>query len=137
MVESGSQFSIKKGGPDYSFLIMRHLDRMSESLKTGLDVGEINTKQLLSYHNQILHLENLLTPILDQEYLDKRTEFEAKIPKISTTWSSDLNKQMEYLRAISKLLKLQIVKAYNRRIIKLPIKSTDFDRTMDEWEELF
>jgi len=132
----GEQFSIKKGGQDYSFLLLRHLDRMSESQKIGLDIGVVNTKQLIGYRNQISHMENILTPILDQEYKDKRDEFIRKIPRISNTWSSDLNLQIAYQEAISKILKLQIQKAYNKRIIKLPYKFEDM-KSLDDLEELF
>lgn len=135
MTYSG-EFSIKKGGQDYSFLVLRHLDRMSEGLASGLDVGHINTKKLVAYHNQVLHCENLLVPVLDEEYKRFRDRYVKAIPDVTTTWSNDLNLQIKYFAAVSKILKLQIQKAYNKQIIKLPYRFED-KKNLSDLEELF
>lgn len=131
------EFSIKKGGQDYSFLVLRHLDRMSEGLASGLEVGQINTKKLVAYHNQVLHNENLLVPILDNEYKHLRDKYVRAIPDVTTTWSNDLNLQIKYFASVSKILKLQIAKAYNRRVIKLPFKFEDSLKKLEDYEDLF
>ena len=118
-------FSISKEGVDYYYLIIRHIDRMSEGLRIGLDVGQVNTKILVGYYEQILHLEAILIPFLDEEYYEVKKHFENEIPAYSATWSGDIGRQIEYFKATQKIFKLLIVKAYNARILKLAVR-TDY-----------
>jgi len=63
---------------------------MSEGLKEGLEPGKVNTKTLVGYYEQILHLESLIFPFLDKQYEIKRKELEKKLPGYSKTWSGDI-----------------------------------------------
>ncbi len=115
-------FSVRQEGIDYFFLIVRHIDRMSDGLTAGLGVGEINTKPLIAYHQMILHFESLLTPFLtDKEFVKKREELEKKMPELSDTWSGDFSDQINYFRKISTLFQLLIIVAYNKGVLKIKI----------------
>ena len=115
-------FSVKQEGIDYFFLIVRHIDRMSDGLTAGLGVGEINTKPLLAYHQMILHFESLLTPFLtDQDFIKQREKIEKTLPEISGTWSGDMQEQIDYFKGISDLFQLLIIEAYNHGVLKIKI----------------
>ncbi len=115
-------FSARQEGIDYYFLIVRHIDRMSDGLTSGLDIGVINTKKLIAYHQMILHLESLLTPFLtDKEFLVEREKLEKKMPEVSGTWSGDMNEQIDYFKGISDLFQLLIIQAYNNGVLKIKI----------------
>ena len=123
-------FSVRQEGIDYFFLIVRHIDRMSDGLTSGLGVGEINTKPLIAYHQMILHFESLLTPFLtDKEFVEKREELEKKMPELSDTWSGDFNDQINYFRKISTLFQLLIIVAYNKGVLKIKITKEEKTET--------
>lgn len=118
-----SQYSTKQEGIDYYYLIVRHIDRMSEGLKEGLDVGTVNTKSLVCYYQQILHLESLLVPFLPwKEYKQKREKIERDLPGYSSTWSGDIEDQVKFFIEVSKLFRLLMVYAYNARVLKVKIR---------------
>lgn len=115
-------FSVRQEGIDYFFLIVRHIDRMSDGLTAGLEAGEVNTKPLIAYHQMILHLESLLTPFLtDPKFVKERKELEKKMPELSDTWSGDFADQINYFRQISNLFQLLIIVAYNTGVLKIKI----------------
>ena len=123
-------FSVKQEGIDYFFLIVRHIDRMSDGLTAGLGVGEINTKPLIAYHQMILHFESLLTPFLtDKEFVEKREELEKKMPELSDTWSGNFDDQINYFRKISTLFQLLIIVAYNKGVLKIKITKEEKTET--------
>lgn len=115
-------YSTSSEGIDYFFLIIRHLDRMSESIRAGLDVGVVNTQVLVGYYQQVMHLEALLVPFLHKDYYTKRNKFKKELPGYSKTWSGKISDQIQFFEATTKLLKLLIVKAYNARVLKVKIK---------------
>lgn len=114
-----TSYSTKQEGIDYYFLIVRHIDRMSEGLKEGLDVGKINTKTLVGYYQQVIHLESLLTPFLNIKYYKEKAKWSKKIPAYSQTWSSELKDQVGYFKAISNIFQLLIIWAYNNGVLKI------------------
>lgn len=114
-----TSYSTKQEGIDYYFLIVRHIDRMSEGLKEGLDVGKINTKTLVGYYQQVIHLESLLTPFLNKKYYEQKAKWSKKIPSYEQTWSSELKDQVEYFKSISNILQLLIIWAYNNGVLKI------------------
>lgn len=123
-------FSVRQEGIDYFFLIVRHIDRMSEGLTAGLDIGVINTKPLIAYHQMVLHFESLLTPFLtDKEFVEKRKELEKTMPELSDTWSGDFNDQINYFRKISTLFQLLIIVAYNKGVLKIKITKEEKTET--------
>ena len=115
-------FSVRQEGIDFFFLVVRHIDRMSDGLTAGLGVGEINTKPLVAYHQMILHLESLLTPFLtDEKFIEERKKLEKDMPEISGTWSGDMKDQIDYFKKISDLFQLLIIQAYNKGVLKIKI----------------
>lgn len=115
-------FSVKQEGIDYFFLIVRHIDRMSDGLTAGLGVGEINTKPLIAYHQMTLHFESLLIPFAtDPDYITARKKIESNMPDFSDTWSGDMADQINYFKKISDLFQLLILLAYNSNILKIKI----------------
>ena len=118
----GKDFSARQDGIDYYFLVVRHIDRMSDGLTSGLDVGVINTKKLIAYHQMILHLESLLIPFLtDKDFVKEREKLEKKMPEFSDTWSGELADQINYFKKISDLFQLLIIQAYNNGVLKIKI----------------
>lgn len=115
------KFTSKQEGIDYFFLIVRHIDRMSDGLTQGLNIGEINTKKLITYYQQILHFESLISPFLNEEYVEKRKKITNKFPGYASTWSA-LEDNIEFFESISKLFKLLIAYAYNNGVLKIKIK---------------
>lgn len=116
-----ADYSTRSEGIDYYYLIIRHVDRMSEGLKEGLDVGKVNTKTLVGYYQQVLHLESLLIPYLDEEYYEKRKVAEKKLPGYAKTWSGQISNQIEFFLAVSTLFRLLIVWAYKFRVLKIKV----------------
>jgi len=116
------EFRISDDGIDYYFLIIKHLDRMSERLIVGLEPGKINTSDLVGYYEQVLHFECLMIPFLDDNYYARRSELEKFLPAHSSTWSGSLDIQLKYFMAVCKLFKLLLAQAYNERVLKLKIK---------------
>ena len=115
-------FSVRQEGIDYFFLVVRHIDRMSDGLTAGLGVGEINTKPLIAYHQMILHFESLLIPFLtDKDFVEKRKKLEKEMPEFSDTWSGDMADQIKYFKGISNLFQLLIIQAYNKGVLKIKI----------------
>ncbi len=114
-------FSVRQEGIDYFFLIVRHIDRMSDGLTAGLGVGEINTKPLVAYHQMVLHLESLLVPFVDDEFEEARKKLEKDMPDFSDTWSGDIADQINYFKGTAKLFKLLIILAYNKGVLKIKI----------------
>ena len=115
-------FSVRQEGIDYFFLIVRHIDRMSDGLTAGLGVGEINTKPLIAYHQMVLHFESLLTPFLtDEEFKIERKKLEKKMPDYEKTWSGEIGDQIKYFEGISNLFQLLIIEAYNHGVLKIKI----------------
>ncbi len=114
-------FSVRQEGIDYFFLIVRHIDRMSDGLTAGLGVGEINTKPLIAYHQMVMHFESLLTPFINKEFKEAREKLEKDMPDFSDTWSGDLADQINYFKGVSKLFKLLIILAYNEGVLKIKI----------------
>lgn len=114
-----ASYSTKQEGIDYYFLIVRHIDRMSEGLKEGLDVGKINTRILVSYHQEVIHLESLLTPFLNKEYYKQKKKWSEKIPAVSQTWSSEIKDQIAYFKGISNIFQLLIIWAYKNGVLKI------------------
>ena len=114
-------FSVRQEGIDYFFLIVRHIDRMSDGLTAGLGVGEINTKPLVAYHQMVLHLESLLVPFVDDEFETERKKLEKDMPDFSDTWSGDIADQINYFKGTAKLFKLLIILAYNKGVLKIKI----------------
>lgn len=128
---SQTSFGIRQEGIDYFFLIMKHIDRMSEGLKEGLDVGKINTEKLISYYEQIMHLEGLLIPFLDEKFYQKRKELEMRLPGYSKTWSGKFEDQVTYFMKISDLFQLLVLQAYKTGVLKIKIRrSYNFDREL-------
>ncbi len=123
-------FSVRQEGIDYFFIIVRHLDRMSDGLTAGLDAGVQNTKSLIAYHQMILHFESLLQPFLtSNKFVEKREELEKKMPEVSDTWSGDFNEQINYFKQISKLFRLLIIMAYNEGVLKIKITKEEKTET--------
>ncbi len=114
-------FSVRQEGIDYFFLIVRHIDRMSDGLTAGLGVGEINTKPLIAYHQMVMHFDSLLTPFVDKEHIKAREKLDKDMPDFSDTWSGDMADQINYFKAVSKLFKLLIILAYNKGVLKIKI----------------
>ncbi len=89
-------FSVRQEGIDYFFLIVRHIDRMSDGLTAGLGVGEINTKPLIAYHQMVLHFESLLAPFETEEHKTAKEKIEKNMPDFSDTWSGDMADKNNY-----------------------------------------
>ncbi len=127
-------FSVRQEGIDYFFLIVRHIDRMSDGLTAGLGVGEINTKPLIAYHQMVLHFESLLTPFADEEFKKTREKLEKDMPDFSDTWSGDIKDQINYFKGVSKLFRLLIILAYNKGVLKIKItKEAKTETGLMEW----
>ena len=114
-------FSVRQEGIDYFFLIVRHIDRMSDGLTAGLGVGEINTKPLIAYHQMVLHFESLLAPFENKVFKTAKEKIEKDMPDFSDTWSGDMADQINYFKGVSKFFRLLIIHAYNEGVLKIKI----------------
>jgi len=113
------KYAIKTEGADYYSVIIAHLMDMGRALKEGLDVGHIGTKNLMAYHQMIIHYESLVTPFMTKEFYEKRAELEKRLPAVSKTWSGNIVNQMQYFNAISDLFQLLMIFSYNEGVLKL------------------
>jgi len=127
-------FSVKQEGIDYFFLIVRHIDRMSDSLTAGLGVGEIGTKPLVAYIQMVFHLESLLINFLDAQFYEEREKIIKKMPEVAATWS-EIEDQISYFLGVQELFQLLIVFAYKEGVLKLKLrKEESLDKTETESE---
>ena len=101
-------FSVRQEGIDYFFLIVRHIDRMSDSLRGGLGVGEIGTKPLVAYTQMVFHLESLLINFLDEEFYEEREKIIKSMPEVANTWEA-IESQISYFLGVQDLFQLLIV----------------------------
>jgi len=112
-------YQLSQQGIDYFFLIVKHVDRMSEGLKEGLEIGEINTGKLVGYYEQVIHYEGLLVPFLDKAFYHQKDSIVSELPGYSKTWSGKMEDQVSYFLAISKLFQLLMLQAYKKGVLKL------------------
>lgn len=116
---TGTDYSIEKRGIDYFYLLIKHLDRMSDGLRGGLDVGVINTDKLVAYYQQIMHFESLIVPFLDEKYYQDKKKWAEKIPGFQQTWSGEISDQIYYFQAISNIFQLLMMLAYMKGVLKI------------------
>ena len=117
-------FSVRQEGIDYFFLIVRHIDRMSDSLTGGLGVGEIGTKPLVAYIQMVFHLESLLINFLDKEFYKERDKIIKRMPPVANTWE-EIENQITYFLGVQDLFQLLIVYAYKKGVLKLKIQKEE------------
>ncbi len=117
-------FSVRQEGIDYFFLIVRHIDRMSDSLTGGLGVGEIGTKPLVAYTQMVFHLESLLINFLDEEFYEEREKIIKSMPEVANTWEA-IESQISYFLGVQDLFQLLIVFAYKKGVLKLKIQKEE------------
>jgi len=111
---------------DYSDLIYKHLDRMSDSLKRGLEVGEVkNATFLMSYYLFVLHLESLLNLRVTVEEYDKITEYKNAMPGFKKAYSGSLKDNVDFLNGISKVFQVLLISANNNDFITIAPKTYD------------
>ncbi len=121
---SKKEFSARQEGIDYFFLIVRHIDRMSDSLRVGLGVGEIGTKPLVAYVQMVFHLESLLINFLDEEFYEEREKIIKKMPDVANTWE-EIENQITYFLGVQDLFQLLIIYAYKKGVLKLKIQKEE------------
>lgn len=112
---------------DFYFLVAKHLDRMSEGLKEGLDPGGTpNSSKLIAYYMQVQHYENLVTTFLPEYYWKKKKEILPTIPNITWTWSNVIQ-NLRFFDKISLWLQLLQVTCTNEGVLKIktPYKVSD------------
>ena len=111
---------------DYSDLIYKHLDRMSDSLKRGLEIGEVkNATFLMSYYLFVLHLESLLNLRVTVEEYDKITEYKNAMPGFKKAYSGSLKDNVDFLNGISKVFQVLLISANNNDFITIAPKTYD------------
>ena len=120
-------FSVRQEGIDYFFLIVRHIDRMSDSLTVGLGVGEIGTRPLVAYFQMVFHLESLLINFLDEEFYEEREKIMKKMPSVANTWE-EIENQIIYFLGVKDLFQLLIVYAYKKGVLKLKIQKEEIQK---------
>ncbi len=118
------EFSARQDGIDYFFLIVKHIDRMSDSLRGGLGVGEIGTKPLVAYTQMVFHLESLLINFLDKEFYEEREKIIKRMPEVAATWT-EIENQIEYFLGVQDLFQLLIIYAYKKGVLKLKIQKDE------------
>ena len=112
----------------YSILLFRHLDRISEGLKQGLDVAQIsNNKILMAYYSQVRYLEGLCSMHLPAEYYNKKHELFRKMPSFSSTWSGDLGDNTNFLNHVTKWFELILAFAHNLDLVQFKARSWETD----------
>jgi len=111
---------------DYSDLIYKHLDRMSDSLKRGLEVGEVkNATFLMSYYLFVLHLESLLNLRVSRLEQDKIDEYKENMPGFNKVWTGKLHDNVAFLEGVSKWFQVLLISANNNDFITIAPKTYD------------
>lgn len=119
---------------DYSDLIYRHLDRMSDSLKHGLEVGEIkNATFLMSYYLFVLHLDTLLRLKMSRAELGKIKEYKRALPSFQKVWSGRLDENIEFLDSLSNWFHVLILVANNSGFLTMtPVVYKGYEDEMED-----
>lgn len=114
---------------NYSDLIYRHLDRMSDSLKHGLEVGQMNNATfLMAYYLFILHFESMINMYVKGDAQRKIDEYKSKLPSFKKAYSGQLHQNIEFLDAVSKWFQVLLIVANSEGFIKVgPIEYKDED----------
>lgn len=111
----GKDFS--KMPMSYSSLLFRHIDRCSASLSRGMEMMG-NVHLLTSYYALVQHLEALLVPYHDQEYIRAVEEIENSFPGFDTTLHN-LERNMRFLKACNRWLRLLIALAFKKDLLQV------------------
>lgn len=102
----------------YPDIIYKHLDRMSDSLKRGIEVGTTNTVLLTAYYLYILHFECLLTTCMTNTAHTKRIkEYKDAIPAFGKTWTGHPKDCIAFLEALGKWFQMLIMIADENNMI--------------------
>ena len=117
-----------------NFLVNKHLDRMSQGI-TGLQPDQSNLDRITAYYLQILHLENLLTTIIDQDYLDEKEKLKIEQGKKELMKRDQLIHMLNFAEKISQWLQLLLVYANNEELISIK-KRIPYQKGMFEDEEI-
>lgn len=116
----------RSGVFDYSDLIYRHLDRMSDTLKNGIEVGEIkNASLLMSYYMFVMHLDNLLNIRMGKSYYEKIQQYKKRIPGFEKAYSGQLMDNIAFLEGVSKWFQILLIVANNQDFISISPKTYD------------
>jgi len=131
--------AIERTPMNYSSLIYRHLDRMSDSLKRGIEVGEIkNATFLMSYYLFVLHLESLLNTRVTGPYWEKIREYKEDLPSFKLAWSGNLSENIKFLESVSKWFQVLLIVANEYNFITISpqtyVASIDEEEGEDEDE---
>jgi hypothetical protein len=111
---------------NYSDLIYRHLDRMSDSLRRGIEVGEVkNATFLMSYYLFILHFESLINTRIEGEAYERIKEYKQRLPSFRLAWSGNLKENIDFLEAISQWFQVLLIVANNNNFIQIAPKLWD------------
>lgn len=119
----------------YPDLIYRHLDRMSDSLKKGIEYGGINTAFLTSYYLFIVHFKALLTTRVSGPYLRKINEYKLEMKPLGDTAANDLKKNVEYIESITKIFEVLLIVANETGLISTAPRHFDELEDLKEFEE--
>lgn len=114
---------------NYTDLIYRHLDRMSESLKHGLEVGQINNATfLMAYYLFIRHFESMINIYISGEELRTINEYKSKRPSFKKAYSGSLRDNIDFIDGISDWFEVLLLVANNESFIKIgPIEYKEED----------
>lgn len=114
---------------NYTDLIYRHLDRMSESLKHGLEVGQINNATfLMAYYLFIRHFESMINIYVTGKALRKINEYKSGLPSFQKAYSGRLSDNIEFVDGISNWFEVLLTVANTEGFIKIgPVEYKEED----------
>ncbi len=119
----------------YGDLVFRHLDRMSDSLSSGMDVGKPNTALLTSYYLHILHFQSMLTKCITGSKLKKIRTIKAQIPAVATMYNGSLKDSIVFLEAISEWFEILLIVASESNVLSMTPRAFN-DYNNDTIEEM-
>ncbi len=114
-----TKYAERNDAIDFYFLIAKHLDRMSETLRPGLETDpNKNTGNLIAYYMATAHYENMITMFLPNYYWEKKKNIFPKIPPVSDTWG-DVYGCLNFFEAVNQWFQLIHTTAYNEGVLKI------------------
>lgn len=120
---------------NYSVLIYRHLDRMSESLTKGLEIGQLkNSTFLMSYYLFVLHFESLINTYITAKAYARINEYKSRLPSFKMTYTGRLEDNIKFLNAVSEWFQVLLIVANNAGFIAITAKK--YEEAQDDMSKL-
>ena len=106
---------------NYSWVLLQHLNTISQGTKEIITPGQPNLASLLCHRQQIAAMETLLAPYLPKEYYEKiKPKFVVTPKKIECITKANLVQEMQFFEESSQWLGVLLGYAFKNNLLKAP-----------------